>query len=59
MAQTTTTYKYATGKSEKPIVDILIKKYGFSNVTWPIVLIEDDKAVAYLYEKNYKNGLNL
>jgi hypothetical protein len=59
MAQTTPTYKYATGKSEKPIVDILIKKYGFSNVTWPIVLIEDDKAVAYLYEKNYKNGLNL
>lgn len=50
MAQTTPTYKYATGKSEKPIVDILIKKYGFSNVTWPIVLIEDDKAVAYLYE---------
>lgn len=23
MAQTTLTYKYATGKSEKPIVDIL------------------------------------
>lgn len=59
MAQTTPTYKYATGKSEKPIVDVLIEKYGFSNVTWPIVLIKNNKTIAYLYEKNSKNELNL
>lgn len=59
MAQTIPTYEYATGKSEKPIVDALIRKYGFSNVTWPIVLIENDRTIAYLYEKNSKNELNL
>lgn len=58
MAQTKPTYEYATGKNEKPIVDVLVKKYGFSNVTWPIVLIENDKIISYLYEKNPKNELN-
>jgi hypothetical protein len=59
MAQTRPGYSNATGKSEKPIIDALIKKYGFSNVTWPIVLIENDKTIAYLYEKNSKNMINL
>ena len=59
MAQTNPSYSSATGKSEKPIIDVLIKKYGFSNVTWPIVLIENDKTIAYLYEKNSKNTINL
>lgn len=58
MPQTNPTYGYATGKSEKPIVDALINKYGFPNVTWPIVLTENDKTKAYLYEKNKKNKIN-
>lgn len=59
MAQTNPSYSGATGKSEKPIIDELIKKYGFSNVTWPIVLIENDRTIAYIYEKNSKNTINL
>lgn len=59
MAQTSPSYSNATSKSEKPIIDALIKKYGFSNVTWPIVLIENDRTIAYLYEKNSKNNINL
>lgn len=59
VAQTNPTYAYATGKSEQPIVNELIKKYGRANVTWPIVLIQDDKTIAYIYEKNAKNTLNL
>jgi hypothetical protein len=59
MAQTNPSYSSATGKSEKPIIDELIKKYGFSNVTWPIVLMENDKTIAYVYENNRKNTLNL
>lgn len=59
MSQANPTYGYATGKSEEPIIDFLVKKYGFSNVTWPIVLIENDKTIAYLYEKNEKNKINV
>lgn len=59
MAQTNPTYGFATGKSEKPIIDELIRKYGASNVSWPIVLIHNDRTVAYLYEKNSKNMINL
>lgn len=59
MAQANPTYGYVIGKSEKPIVDALINKYGFSNVTWPIVLIKNDKIIAYLYEKNEKNQINI
>lgn len=58
MSQAKPTYEYAVGKSEKPIVDELIKKYGFFNVTWPIVLIKDNMTYAYLYERNSKNRLN-
>lgn len=59
MAQTNPTYGLATGKSEKPIIDELVRKYGASNVTWPIVLIENNRTVAYLYEINSKNMINL
>lgn len=59
MSQTEPTYSYATGKAEKPIIDALIKKYGISNVSWPIVLMQGDKTLAYLYEKNNKNVINL
>lgn len=58
MAQANPTYEFATGKSEKPIVDALVRKYGSSNVSWPIVLMENDQTVAYLYEYNEKNKLN-
>ena len=51
MAQTNPTYEMATGKAEKPIIDELVRKYGASNVSWPIVLIQNDRIVAYLYEK--------
>ena len=59
MAQTNPTYSCATGKAEQPIIDELIKKYGASNVTWPLVLIKDNQTIAYLYEKNIKNTINL
>ena len=59
MAQTNPKYRNATGKGEKPIIDFLVKKYGFSNVTWPIVLIKNDKIIAYLYEKNARNEINV
>lgn len=59
MAQTNPTYELATGKPEKPIINELIRKYGASNVSWPIVLIQNDRTVAYLYEKNKKNTINL
>lgn len=49
MAQTNPTYELATGKSEKIIINELIRKYGASNVSWPIVLIQNDRTVAYLY----------
>ena len=49
MAQTNPTYEIATGKSEKPIIDELVRKYGDSNVSWPSVLIQNDRTVAYLY----------
>lgn len=58
MAQTNPTYSAATGKAEKPIIDELIRKYGSSNVIWPIVLSKDDRTIAYFYEKNYRNSLN-
>lgn len=34
MAQTNPTYELATGKSEKPIINELIRKYGASNVSY-------------------------
>ncbi len=59
MAQTIPMYPYATGKSETPILDELVRKYGFSNISWPIALIEEDRTIAYLYEMNAKNKINL
>lgn len=59
MAQKKPSYPMATGNCEKPIVDKLYQKYGKSNVSWPIVLIKDEHTVAYLYEKNKKNTINL
>ena len=50
MAQTNPSYLYATGKCEKPIIDALVQKYGASNISWPIVLLENDRTAAYLYE---------
>lgn len=58
MAQTNPSYLYATGKCEKPIIDALVQKYGASNISWPIVLLENDRTAAYLYEYNGKNQLN-
>ena len=58
MSQTTPLYRAATGKTEKPIVDALVGKYGLSNVTWPIILAKNGQIEAYLYERNRNNGLN-
>ncbi|MBT5926416.1 MAG: hypothetical protein HOH33_07335 [Verrucomicrobia bacterium] len=57
-AQTKPTYKTATGKAEAPIVDTLIKKYGYKNICWPIVFSKKSKSVAYIYERNKTNLIN-
>jgi len=53
MTQIRPTYETMTGKHEKPIIDELIRKYGISNVTWPIVLIQGNETIAYLYERSF------
>lgn len=58
MAQTNPTYSIATGKPEKPIVDALINKYGETSISWPIILNNDIKTIAYYYEKNNQNKIN-
>ena len=57
-AQTVPTYSIATGKPEEPIVRELIDKYGYDNISWPIILNSDNKTIAYLYERNEKNKIN-
>lgn len=57
-AQVVPTYSIAAGKTEAPIVNELAGKYGKENISWPIVLSEKDKVIAYLYERNFKNKVN-
>jgi hypothetical protein len=57
-AQAIPTYAIATGKPEEPIVKELIRKYGYAQISWPIILSEGDKTIAYLYEINSKNKTN-
>ena len=58
MAQATPNYGYATGKTEKPIVDALVNKYSATSVCWPIVLSSGGSTIAYLFERNKKNTIN-
>lgn len=57
-AQALPSYKIATGKTEAPIVNKLIEKYGYFNLSWPLVLINGTNIIEYLYEKNSKNEIN-
>ncbi len=57
-AQASPTYGFATGKSEEPIVREIVRKYGYSNLSWPLVLSKGGKTVSYLYERNSRNKTN-
>lgn len=51
-------YPHATGKIETPIVNCLIDKYGYKNISWPIILSKDNETTGYLFERNIKNKIN-
>ena len=57
-AQTVPTYSNATVKPEEPIVRELVAKYGYANISWPIILSNEGRTIAYLYEINEKNKIN-
>lgn len=57
-SQVVPTYSIAAGKSEAPIIRELAGKYGEENISWPIILSNENEAVAYLYERNDKNKTN-
>jgi hypothetical protein len=51
-------YPHVTSIANPVIVNALERKYGTKNVIWPIVLIEGERIIGYLYERNDQNAVN-
>lgn len=56
--QTKPKYPHVTSIANPVIVHALERKYGTKNVIWPIVLIEGEQIIGYLYERNDRNPVN-
>lgn len=59
MAQASPLYPEATGKVEAPIINKLVEKYNRANICWPIIINKNNETIAYLYEVNKENHINL
>jgi len=56
--QTDPKYSHVTSIANPVIVNALERKYGTENVIWPIVLIDGERIIGYLYERNDQNAVN-
>lgn len=57
-AQVRPQYTHATSISHPVIFNALVRKYGYRNVVWPIVVIKDDIIAGYIYERTAQNQVN-
>ena len=57
-AQTSPKYAEVTSVANPIVLRTLTEKYHGTNVVWPIVLIQGNSIVSYLYERSKKNTIN-